>query len=179
VRALAAAPRGPSRQPHWFAALGGVVTAPWLYALGAASLVPRLVRAARSRGVPAGLVLQGVLFGVLLWRHPVVVLWVFLLPNLLASARGALVLALALAPLAALVGLCLVAWMRGFATGLWIAPWEVLLAVAALALLWLTGARRGVPPERPRAPAFPPAGRERDHGHLFLSALTVRCRFPC
>jgi hypothetical protein len=147
VRALVAAPRGPSRQPHWFAALGGVVTAPWLYALGAASLVPRLVRAARSRGVPAGLVLQGVLFGVLLWRHPVVTLWVFLLPNLLAGGRGALGLGLALGPLAALVALCLVAWMRGFASGLWIAPWELLLAAAALALVWLTAARR--PPRRP------------------------------
>jgi hypothetical protein len=145
VRALGAAPRGPARQPHWFAALGGMATAPWLYALGAASLVPRLVRAARS-GVPAGLVLQGALFGLLLWRHPVVTLWVFLLPNLLAGARGVLVLAFALGPLAALVALCLLAWMRGFAGGLWIAPWELLVAAGALALLWLTAARR--PPRR-------------------------------
>jgi hypothetical protein len=146
VRALAATPRGPSRQTHWFAALGGMVTAPWLYVVGGASVLPRLVLAARSRGVPAGLVLQAVLFSVLLWRHPVVTLWVFLLPNLLAGARGALVSALALAPLAALVTLGLVAWMRGFAAGLWVAPWELLLAAGALALLWLTAARR--PPRR-------------------------------
>ncbi|HVR71298.1 MAG TPA: M28 family peptidase, partial [Vicinamibacteria bacterium] len=138
VRALLVAPRGPARQPHWFAAHGGTIGVAWLYALGAASLVPRLVRVANSRRVPAGLVLQAALFVVLLFRHPVVTLWVFLLPNLLAGARGALVFALALFPLGALVALCLVAWMRGFASGLWIAPWEMLSAAAALALLRLT-----------------------------------------
>ncbi|HEU4531180.1 MAG TPA: hypothetical protein VFR59_08335, partial [Steroidobacteraceae bacterium] len=81
-----------------------------------------------------------------------VTLWVFLLPNLLAGARGALVSGLALSPLAALVTLSVVAWMRGFAGGLWIAPWELLLAAGALALLWLTAARRPPPPRRPRRP---------------------------
>ena len=141
VEALAAAPRGPARQPHWFAAFGGVVTGPWVFALGIASLLPRIVRTAAARGIPAGLVLQVALFGLLLWRHPVVTLWVFLLPNLLAGVGGALLSAVALLPFAALAALCLGAWARGFVSGLWLAPWELLAAAVALALLWLTGGR--------------------------------------
>jgi hypothetical protein len=141
VEALAAAPRGPERQPQWFAALGGVVGAPWLWAAGVASLLPRVFRAARGRGLRPGLVLQVALFGLLLWRHPVVALWVFFLPNLLAGGPRALTV-LAILPLAALAALCSAAWARGFATGLWVAPWELLLGAAALALLWLTALPR-------------------------------------
>jgi hypothetical protein len=143
VEALAGAPRGPGRQPHWFAAFGRVVEAPWLFALGAASLLPRVVRAALARGLPAGVLLQAALFGVLLWRHPVVAVWVFLLPNLLAGTAGRAATLLALAPFAALGVLALVASVRGFVGGLWFAPWELAVAAAALVLAWLTpGVRR-------------------------------------
>jgi hypothetical protein len=138
VEALGAAPRGPAQDPHWFAAMGGVLDAPWLYAIGAASLVPRLVRAARARGVPAGLVLHVALFALLMWRHPVVTLWVFLLPNLLAGVVRGFWNLVALAPLAGLVAICLAAWARGMAAGLWIEPWELAVAAVALALPWLT-----------------------------------------
>jgi hypothetical protein len=143
VEELAKAPRGPARQPDWFAAFGGVLAGPWLYIAGAATLLPRVVRMAATRGIPAGLVLQATLFGLLLWRHPVVTLWVFLLPNLLAGFGRPAWSLLTLAPLAALAALGLSAWARGFASGLWIAPWEVVMALVALALLWLTARRAG------------------------------------
>jgi hypothetical protein len=148
VEALAAAPRGPARQPHWFAALSGVVTGPWLYALGVLSLLPRVLRAARG-SLSAGSVLQAALFGVLLWRHPVVTLWIFLLPHLVAG-WGGVSSALALLPLAALAALCLLAWARGFVSGLWLAPWELAAGAGALALVWLIGgrARRAGPTPR-------------------------------
>lgn len=158
VEALAAAPRGPARQPHWFAALGEVVTAPWLYTLGAASLLPRLLRAA-SGGLSPGSALQAVLFGLLLWRHPVVILWIFLLPHLMAG-RGRVPSALALLPLAALAVLSLLAWARGFASGLWLAPWELAAAAVALALVWLIAARarRAGPTSRGRRATRPSNG---------------------
>jgi hypothetical protein len=151
VEALAAAPRGPAQQPQWFAALGGVMTAPWLYAIGAASLLPRLIRAALTRGISAGLVAQASLFGLLLWRHPVVTVWVFLLPHLLAGVGGVASTAVALLPLAALGALCLAAWARGMASGLWIASWELAAAAVALVLLWLTTARVRRAGRMPRA----------------------------
>jgi hypothetical protein len=141
VDALAAVPRGPQAQPHWFAALGGVLEAPWLYVIGAVSLAPRWVRAVRARGMGAALLLQAALFGWLMWRHPVVSAWVFVLPNLLAGL-GAMAGAIALLPLAALAALGLAAAARGMAGGLWFAPWELAIATTALALLWFTGARR-------------------------------------
>ena len=141
VEALAAAPRGPARQPHWLSAFGRVFEAPWLYALGAASLLPRLARALLARGLPAGVLLQALLFAVLLWRHPVVAVWVFLLPNLLAGLGGAAVAAVSLAPVAALGALGVAAAVRGMAAGLWFAPWEMAVAAAALALLWLSRVR--------------------------------------
>jgi hypothetical protein len=138
VEALAAAPRGPGREPHAFVALGVVITAPWLYALGAASLLPRLARIARARGLPAGLLLQAALFGLLLWRHPVVAVWVFLWPNLLAGLGGVRAAVIALLPLLSLAALGLAAAARGMAAGLWLSYWELAVAAAALALLWVT-----------------------------------------
>jgi hypothetical protein len=150
VEELAVAPRGPARQPHWFAALGAMLTGPWLYAAGAATLLPRVVRMALTRGIPAGLVLQAGLFGLLLWRHPVVTLWVFLLPNLLAGFLRPAVSLFTLVPLAALAALGVSAWARGFARGLWIASWELVIAFVALVLLWLTAGRARPTARAPR-----------------------------
>jgi hypothetical protein len=148
VGALAAAPRGPAREPHWFAAFGRVFDARWLYAIGVASALVRLVRAALGGGVSAWALLQAAAFGPVLWRHPVVAVWVFVLPNLLAGGGGRLRNGVALAPLAALALLGLAAWFRGFTHGLWLAPWELALAAAALGLLWV-----GAPQSRERRAA--------------------------
>jgi hypothetical protein len=129
VEELSVTPRGPAREPDWFAAAGRVAPRSWLLGVGVASLAVRLLRARRLS--PAAL-LHAVLFGVLLWRHPVVALWVFLLPNLLSSGWRTLVVSLV--PLASLVALSALAWARGFAGGLWLAPWELLLAALALVL---------------------------------------------
>ena len=83
VRALERVPRGEAEEPHWFAAFGRVVGGPWLLALGAASLLPGLWRGWRRGGPALGLrVVQAVLAGVLLWRHPVPALWLLLVPQL-------------------------------------------------------------------------------------------------
>ena len=137
VDALARAPRGPARQPDWFAASGVVIGSSGLLALGALSLGPALAAALRTGGFGLGLrLLQAGLFGTLLYRHPVPALWVFLLPNLaIPFARGLLPRALALAPGLALLVLGAAAWRRGMLSGLWLAAWE--LAVGGLALLLL------------------------------------------
>ena len=166
VEALAEAPRGPARDPQWFAAFGGVVPAPWLYAIGAVSLLPRFVRAVMARGMPAGLAAQAALFGFVLWRHPVVAVWVFLLPNLFGGLGGWRWSAVPLAPLFLLAARAWSVSRGGAAHGLWLAPWDLLAAAAALALLWLSAARAGRTPRgsrgsgRASAPR-PSRGRDR------------------
>jgi hypothetical protein len=64
-------------------------------------------------------------------------LWIFLLPNVvggLPRRRGGVVIAVL--PLLALVVLGSVAWLRGFASGLWMAGWELAIAALAFALVW-------------------------------------------
>ena len=146
VRALDRVPRGPAEDPHWFAAFGRVVGWPWLVALGAASVLPGLWQASRASGLGLGVrVAQAVLGGVLLWRHPVPALWVLLVPLLLLPWRRAWwTLALALVPAVALVALGAAAWWRGAVNGVWLAPWEIVLAFLAFALAFLgLGGRKG------------------------------------
>jgi len=148
VRALDRVPRGPAEEPHWFAAFGRVVGWPWLLGLGAASLLPGLGQASRASGLALGVrVVQAVLAGVLLWRHPVPALWVLLVPLLLLPWRRAWwSFALALAPAVALVALGAAAWWRGAVNGVWLAPWEIVLAFLALALAFLgLGGRKSAP----------------------------------
>ena len=150
VEELAAGPRGPASEPHWFAAFGGILAGPWLYVAGAATLLPRAARLAATRGIPAGLVLQALLFAVLMWRHPVPALWVFALPNLLAGLVRPALSAATLLPLLLLVALDLAAWQQRAASGLWVRYWELAVAAAALALLWLTAGRARPAARRPR-----------------------------
>jgi hypothetical protein len=144
LAAIERAPRGPARQPDWFAAGGRVVGSSWLLALGALSLAPALATGLRSGGPTlAARLAQAALFGVLLVRHLVPTLWVLLLPNLvLPFAKRRLPRLLALVPLLALLGLGAVAWRRGMVAGLWLAPWECVVAALALLLSFV----------RPRAP---------------------------
>jgi hypothetical protein len=146
IDGLGRAARGAAVEPSWFAAAGQVASAGLLLAVGAASLVPLLVAAVLRGGLVAPVrVLQAAAFGLLLWRHPVPALWTLLLPNLLvvSSARAARLLALA--PALALLGLGAAAWWRGFAWGVWLAPWEIVLLGLALFLAWL---RPGRPSKR-------------------------------
>ncbi len=139
LRALDRAPAGPAVEPHWFLAFGRVVGLTTLLAIGLVSLLPGL-RLGLSNGGAAlfARLLQAALFGLLLWRHPVPALWVFLLPNLLlpfGARRWAT--AAALLPFLALVGVGAVAWSRGFARGVWLDPWEIAVLLLGLTLAFV------------------------------------------
>ena len=147
--ALSRVPRGPSSSPDWFAAFGLVVGSTALWTLGLASLLPLALRARRTGGVAWPLALgQALLFVLLLWRHPVPALWVFLLPNLLGRGRRWWIALAAALPALALGGLGVVAWARGFVHGLWLAPWEVGALAFGLACAFAAGggARRARAP---------------------------------
>jgi hypothetical protein len=164
VRALERVPRGPAEEPHWFAAFGRVVSGPWLLGLGALSLLPGLWRGMNAGGAILGVrLVQALLAGLLLWRHPVPALWILLVPQLLLPLRRTWWTALlSLAPFLALVGLGVAAWWRGAVNGLWLAPWEIGVALAALALAFVAfgGAGRGGG-RAPRKPKAPRRGRGR------------------
>ena len=92
VRALERVPRGSAGEPHWFAAFGRVVPLPWLLALGAAMLLPGLWRGIGAGGMALGVrVVQALVAGVLLWRHPVPALWILLRAAAAAAAAARMV----------------------------------------------------------------------------------------
>ncbi len=168
LRALDRVPAGAAAEPHWFAAFGRVVDWPWLLGLGALSALPGLVSAYGGGAVPfAARLLQAAGFGLLLWSHPVPALWILLLPNLLLPfARGLWASLLALAPFAALVGIGAAAWWRGAVDGVWVAPWQIAVAILALTLAFVgrgprAAAGRAGPRKRARGPSRsrPPGGR--------------------
>jgi hypothetical protein len=136
VEELARVPRGPASSPAWFSAFGVVLGAPVLFAAAGLSLAPGLLRAVAAGGFAFwARLLHAGLLGLLLWRHPVPAVWVFLLPNLaLAFPRRWWATLIALLPAAALVGLGATAWTRGMADGLWLAPWEAAAGALGLAL---------------------------------------------
>jgi hypothetical protein len=139
LRALDRVQAGPAVEPHWFLAFGRVVGLSTLLAIGLVSLLPGL-RLGLSNGGAAlfARVLQAALFGLLLWRHPVPALWVFLLPNLLLPLGARKwATAVALLPFLALVGVGAVAWSRGFAHGVWLEPWEIAVLLLGLALAFV------------------------------------------
>ena len=138
VDELSRVKRGPATEAQWFAAFGHAFSWPILVALALLSVIPGLAHASSQRDGAFGLRLfQAALFGVVFWRHPVPALWIFMLPNVvggLPRKRGGV--AIAVLPLLALVVLGIVAWLRGFASGLWIAGWELAIAALAFALVW-------------------------------------------
>jgi hypothetical protein len=143
VRALDRRPRGPSEDPSWFSAFGQVIGSSVLLALAAVSVLPGL-RTGLAGGGPVLLarVLQAAFFGLLFWRHPVPALWIFLLPNLLlAQGRARWASALAITPALALLALGTAGWFRGVLTGVWLAPWEIVLAILTFALAFIRPAR--------------------------------------
>jgi hypothetical protein len=144
VDELSRVKRGPATEAQWFAAFGHAFSWPILVALALLSVIPGLAHASSQRDGAFGLRLfQAALFGVVFWRHPVPALWIFMLPNVvggLPRKRGGV--AIAVLPLLALVVLSTVAWLRGFASGLWIAGWELAIAALAFALVWAAPPRR-------------------------------------
>ena len=120
------------------------------------SLVPGLWRGLRVGGPALGVrVVQALLAALLLWRHPVPALWVLLVPLLLLPLTRAWWTALvALAPALGLVAIGLSAWYRGVVSGLWLAPWEIVVLVLALVLAFfgLAGRAGGRGPRKPKAP---------------------------
>jgi hypothetical protein len=138
LRTLDRVPRGPAEDPHWFSGFGWVFGRSVLLVLGLVSLLPGLRAALRARGLTLAARLVHVpLFGLLLWRHPVPALWIFLLANLLTPGGGPGRKILALLPPLALAALGIAAWRRDMVDGLWLAPWEVVVACLALALLFV------------------------------------------
>jgi hypothetical protein len=136
-------PRGPAEDPRWFAGLGQVVGPTVLAAFAAVSALPGL-RTGLGGGGPvlAARLLHLALFGLLFWRHPVPALWAFLLPNLvLPFGRARWASVLAVTPLLGLVALGAVAWVRGMVSGVWLAPWEIAVAILALVLAFVRPAR--------------------------------------
>ncbi len=143
VRTLDRAPRGPSDEPRWFAALGQVLGSTALLVVAAASVLPGL-RTGLTGGGPVLLarLLQAALFGLLFWRHPIPALWAFLLPNLLLPlGRARWATALSVTPLLALLGFGTAGWFRGVVSGVWLAPWEIVVAILTLALAFIRPAR--------------------------------------
>jgi hypothetical protein len=136
VSALERTPRGPHPDPTWFAASGFLLSAGVLLAVGALSLVPGLARAAGGGGLGfAARLVQAALFVLLLWREPVVALWVLLLPTLVSGfTSSAWLRGVALLPAFALAGLGAIAWQRGLIFGAWLSPWEIGAAILACAL---------------------------------------------
>jgi hypothetical protein len=148
--ALGHVPRGPASEPDWFAAFGVVLGGTALYGIGFLSLVPLAWRMRRAGGLATMLgAAHAAVFLVLLWRHPVPALWIFLLPNVIGRGRRLWLTLVTALPLAALVGLGAAAWSRGYVRGLWLAPWEIALGAFGLALAYAvpTGSV-GAPPRR-------------------------------
>lgn len=136
ARALAQAPPGPAEEPRWLAAFGAVVDGVWLLVIGGLALLPGLRAAAKAGGAAIAVRVVDVgLVGLLLWRHPVPALWVFLLPlALLPFTRRWWAVLLALLPALALAAVGAYALSRGAVRGVWLEPWELGVAAVALAL---------------------------------------------
>jgi hypothetical protein len=145
VDALAHTPRS-GNEPTWFSAFGRVEGGDLLVAIGVASCIPGVMVAFRAGGFALGVrLLQAGVFLVLLLRNPVPILWSFLLPNVLSVPRRRFLAALSLLPLVSLVLLGALAWQRGFVSGVWLGPLELIGVGVGLALLFLPSAPRRTP----------------------------------
>jgi hypothetical protein len=135
-------PRPPVADSDWFLGLGQLVGRNTLLLAGAASVLPGLLGAFRAGGAALALRgLQAVVFGLLLYRHPVVATWCFLPANLLiAFTRHRAALFVSALPLLLLVGLA--AWLgaRNALLGVHLAVFDLVLGGLAAALA-LSGAR--------------------------------------
>jgi hypothetical protein len=163
LRALDRVAVGPADDAHWFAAFGHVIGWSWILGLGALSMLPVAASGLSGGALPIALRFgQLLLFGVLLWREPVPAVWVFLLPNLLTPLRRRWWTALiSLLPVLALVGFGVSAWWRGAVNGVWLQPWEIAVALLALALATFALPQGGARAGRSRGRTAPGLPRRR------------------
>jgi hypothetical protein len=150
VQALQSARRGADVEPSWFFVLGQQLRGPVVVSVVALSLLPGLLLGLSRGGLLlAARALSAALVAVLLWRQPVATLWVYPLPALLALGGWRLWrFLLSLTPLASLLALGAAAWSRGLVHGIWLSPWELVVAALALVLLWLSPPARRAPRSR-------------------------------
>jgi hypothetical protein len=149
VQKVAAATRG-AADDRWFALGEHVFVGVPLLALGAASLLPGLLLALGWGPLLVLRVLHAALFGVLLWRHAPLACALLVLPNLfvLFPRRSVWMLVVLIPMLCTGVGLASASAQGGtFFEGLWLAPWELVVAGAAVATGFL---RPPVAPKRRR-----------------------------
>lgn len=139
----------PAPQGDWFLAFGQVAGRSALLIAGALSLLPGLLTAWRGPRLQLGLrLVHAVLFGLLLYRHPVPAVFVFFLWNVL-TAFGPRLLGLLLGalPFVTLLGVGALAWSRGAVSGVHPAAWELVLAGLVAALGLVSGRRRASRPK--------------------------------
>ena len=158
VTALGREPLGGPATETWYATAGDVWGPIAVIGVGLLSLCPGLLAAWRRGWMALTIRLSySGLVGVLLWSNPVPTVWIFTLPSLIPLVSRRLWAGLvSLVPLGALAAMGGVAWKRGAATGLWLAPWELGALGLALALVWFlprrkrgsrrrSGGKRGLP----------------------------------
>jgi len=137
--ALAALPATRLAERDWFAAFGYVAGAQELWIAAIVCVIPGLVAAGRSGGSPlAARAIHALLSAALLWRHLVPALWVVVLPALISGLlRRKWGRVAAMLPPLALGALGAAAWGRGMINGFWVDGLDAVMAVVALALLWV------------------------------------------
>lgn len=140
LRDLEDAPPNSPSEPNWFSAFGRVFGPVALFAIAAASMLPGLRLGYRLGWKAFAVRLAGAAaFGYVFLRHPVPMLFLFLLPNLLPLVpRRAWTLALAALPAVAVLGLGGVAWYRDFVHGVWLSQLDIGVAFAAFGLAFVS-----------------------------------------
>ena len=134
-------------QPTWFAAWGQIIGKRVIVGIGLAAALIGLVA---SLGEPLRLLArlaQAALLAVLLWRHPLLTVWLLALPSLASLARGPVAILVGLLPTGALIaagtlGSSAAGGMR--IVGLWLRPWEIVAFAMALVLLFVRPPARRV-----------------------------------
>ena len=153
IARLAATPGSIEAQPTWFAAWGQIIGKRVIVGIGLSAALIGLVA---SLGEPLRLLArlaQAALLAVLLWRHPLLTVWLLALPSLTSLARGPVAFLVGLLPTGAIIaagtlGSSAAGGMR--IVGLWLRPWEIVAFAMALVLLFVAAS---CPPreETPRA----------------------------
>lgn len=147
IARLAATPGSIEAQPTWFAAWGQIIGKRVIVGIGLSAALIGLVA---SLGEPLRLLArlaQAALLAVLLWRHPLLTVWLLALPSLTSLARGPVAFLVGLLPTGAIIaagtlGSSAAGGMR--IVGLWLRPWEIVAFAMALVLLFVRPPARRV-----------------------------------
>jgi hypothetical protein len=140
-------PRGPSGEADWLVAFGRVIGPRWITFIAALSVLPVLAQGLRAGGaVLVARLVQAALSGLLIARHPVVAMFVLLLPNALGVLRPFWISLAALGPALVLALAGLWGLQRGVFSGTWLSLIEIAAFGLVLAASLIPSRRR---PERP------------------------------